>query len=132
MTRKAIRGHSCLPNPRIRREGQDLRLVSELPLDKWHDLLAEEKKARRITSAPCVSAVRAGREIDHGWFFMGGKRHENYDAWWRCEVSFHPVLDELFGITNSKQAISPRGELLDMLGQHLEPIGRGLNNRVRR
>ena len=42
------------------------------------------------------------------------------------------MLDELFGITNSKQAISPRGELLDMLGQHLEPIGRGLNNRVRR
>jgi hypothetical protein len=42
------------------------------------------------------------------------------------------VLDELFGITNSKQAISPRGELLDMLGQHLEPIARGLSNRVRR
>ena len=76
--------------------------------------------------------VRAGREIDRGWFFMGGKRRENYDDWWRCEVSFDPVLDELFGITNSKQAISPRGELLDMLGPDLEPIARALNNRVRR
>lgn len=105
---------------------------SELPIDKWHDLPAEDKKARGITSAPCVSVVRAGREIDRGWFFMGGKRRENYDDWWRCEVSFEPVLDELFGITNSKQAISPRGELLDMLGQDLEPIARALNNRVRR
>jgi hypothetical protein len=105
---------------------------SELPVDKWHDLPAEEKKARGITSAPCVSVVRAGREIDRGWFFMGGKRRENYDDWWRCEVSFDPVLDELFGITNSKQAISPRGELLDMLAPDLEPIARALNNRVRR
>lgn len=105
---------------------------SELPVDKWHDLAADEKKARGITSAPCVSVVRAGREIDRGWFFMGDKRRENYDDWWRCEVSFDPVLDELFGITNSKQAISPRGQLLDMLGPDLEPIARALNNRVRR
>ena len=105
---------------------------SELPVDKWHDLPAAEKKARGITNAPCVSVVRAGREIDRGWFFMGGKRRENYDDWWRCEVSFDPVLDELFGITNSKQAISPRGELIDMLGPDLEPIARALNGRVRR
>lgn len=105
---------------------------SELPVDKWHDLAATEKKARGITNAPCVSVVRAGREIDRGWFFMGGKRRENYDDWWRCEVSFSPVLDEFFGITNSKQAISPRPELTDMLAPDLEPIARALNGRVRR
>jgi hypothetical protein len=105
---------------------------SELPVDKWHDLPLAEKKARGITNAPCVSVVRAGREIDLGWFFMGGKRRENYDDWWRCEVSFSPVLDELFGITNSKQAISPRPELIDMLAPDLEPIARALNGRVRR
>ena len=105
---------------------------SELPVDKWHDLPVADKKARGITNFPCVSVVRAGREIDHGWFFMGDKRRENYDDWWRCEISFDPVLDELFGITNSKQAISPRTELLDMLGHDLEPIARALNNRVRR
>jgi hypothetical protein len=105
---------------------------SELPVDKWHDLPAEEKKARGVTGAPCVSVVRAGREIDRGWFFMGGKKRENYDDWWRCEVSFDPVLDEIFGITNSKQAISPRGELLNMLGPDLEPIARALNIRIRR
>ena len=105
---------------------------SELPVDKWHDLPATEKKARGVTNFPCVSVVRAGREIDRGWFFMGDKRRENYDDWWRCEISFDPVLDELFGITNSKQAISPRPELLEILGHDLEPIARALNNRVRR
>ena len=105
---------------------------SELPVDKWHDLPAAEKKERGVTSFPCVSVVRAGREIDRGWFFMGGKRRENYDDWWRCEVSFDPVLDELFGITNSKQAIFPRSDLLDLLAPDLEPISRALNNRVRR
>jgi hypothetical protein len=105
---------------------------SELPVDRWHDLPAAEKKERGVTSFPCVSVVRAGREIDRGWFFMGAKRRENYDDWWRCEVSFDPVLDELFGITNSKQAIFPRQELLEMLAPDLEPIARALNNRVRR
>lgn len=113
-------------------EGNISIRFSELPIDKWHDLPSEEKKSRGITNGPCVSVVRAGREIDRGWFFMGGKRRENYDDWWRCEVSFDPVLDELFGITNSKQAIAPRTELLDMLGPDLEPVARALNNRVRR
>ena len=105
---------------------------SELPVDKWHDLPPEDKKLRGVTNAPCVSIVRAGREIDRGWFFMGSKRRENYDDWWRCEIAFDPFLDELFGITHSKQAISPRTELLDMLTADLEPIARALNNRVRK
>jgi hypothetical protein len=85
------------------------------------------RKRKRCAGSRARRAYRwcaQGREIDHGWFFMDGKRRENYDAWWRCEVSFDPVLDELFGITNSEQAISPGGELLDMLGQDLEPIAR--------
>lgn len=104
---------------------------SELPVDRWHTLSSEEKRALGVTNAPCVSVVRADREIDQGWFFMGGKRRENYDDWWRCEVSFDPTLDELFGITHAKQAVSPRQELLDVLVPDLEPIARALNARVR-
>lgn len=104
---------------------------SELPLDKWHDLPAEQKRALGVTAGPPVSVVRAGREIDRGWFFMGGKRRENYDDWWRCEVRFDPVLDELFGITHAKQAISPRRELLDVLSEDMETVARALNARVR-
>jgi hypothetical protein len=62
---------------------------------------------------------------------MGTKRRENYDDWWRCEISFDPVLDELFGITHAKQAVSPRQELLEILASDLESIARALNTRVR-
>jgi hypothetical protein len=104
---------------------------SELPVDLWHALSTDEKRRMGVTNAPCVSIVRANREVDRGWFFMGGKRRENYDDWWRCEIRFDPNLDELFGITHAKQAISPTQELLDVLGPDLEPIARALNTRVR-
>lgn len=104
---------------------------SELPLERWHVLTGEDKRRLGITSAPCVSILRAGREIDRGWFFMGAKRRENYDDWWRCEIRFDPSLDELFGITHSKQAIAPTREVLDVLTPDLEPIARALNSRVR-
>lgn len=104
---------------------------SELPIERWHALPADAKRRLGITNSPPVSVLRAGREIDRGWFFMGAKRRENYDDWWRCEVRFDPVLDELFGITHSKQAISPKQQLLDALTPDLEPIARALNGRVR-
>jgi len=104
---------------------------SELPIDRWHSLTVEQKRAMGVTAGHPVSVVRADREIDRGWFFMGGKRRENYDDWWRCEVSFDPALDEMFGITHAKQAISPRPELLSLLAPDLEPIARALNTRVR-
>jgi hypothetical protein len=78
-----------------------------------------------------VSVLRADREIDRGWFFMGAKRRENYDDWWRCEVRFDPCLDELFGMTHAKQAIVPSEDLLRVLTPDLEPIARALNSRVR-
>ena len=64
----------------------------------------EEKRFFGITQNAGMSILRAGREIDFGWFFMGGKRKENYDNWWRAELSFDPALDELFGVTSYKAA----------------------------
>ena len=104
---------------------------SELPVERWHTMPSDEKRSLGVTGAPPVSVVRADREIDRGWFFMGDKRRENYDDWWRCEVRFDPALDELFGLTHSKQAICPRDELTEILAADLEPIGRALNSRVR-
>lgn len=104
---------------------------SELPIERWHVLPADEKRQLGITNSPPVSVLRAGREMDRGWFFMGAKRRENYDDWWRCEVRFDPALDELFGITHSKQAISPTQQLLDAVTPDLQPIARALNGRVR-
>jgi hypothetical protein len=106
-------------------------LFSELPVSAWHALPSDEKRRRGITHGPSVSVLRAGREVDSGWFFMGSKRRENYDDWWRCEINFDPSLDELFGITHAKQSIVPAQDLRETLQADLEPIARALNARVR-
>ena len=105
---------------------------SELPVEKWHDLPNDEKRKLGVTKGGGVSVVRAGREIDFGWFFMGDKRRENYDDWWRCEIKFEPVLDELFGITHTKQQIRPREQLLEILSDDVSSTAKALNARVRR
>ena len=105
---------------------------SELPVESWHNLTNEEKDRQGILKAAGVSVVRSGREVDYGWFFMGSKRKENYDDWWRCEVRFDPSLDEAFGITHTKQQIRPLHELLQILVPDLEATAKVLNRRVRR
>ena len=104
----------------------------ELPVDAWCDLAAQDKRRLGITNAANVTIVRADREVDSGWWFMGKKRRQNYDDWWRCEIRFDPVLDELFGITHTKQQITPSAYLRDLLAKDLEPIANALNARVRR
>jgi len=104
---------------------------SELPVAKWHNLTVEEKRYRMVSSGAGVSVVRASREVAYGWHFMGGKRKENYDDWWRCEVSFEPDLDECFGVTHSKQDINPVEDLRAILCPDLEAIAHTLNSRAR-
>jgi hypothetical protein len=116
-------------------EGQTSKVLvkfTELPVAKWHSLSNEEKNRHHIAKNAGVSIVRAGRELDCGWFFMGSKRKENYDDWWRCEVRFEPEVDELFGVTHTKQEIHPTEELLTILSPSIESIARDLNSRARR
>ena len=102
----------------------------ELPVAKWSKLSNKEKRNLGIIKNAGVSVLRKGREIDYGWYFMGKKRKENYDDWWRCEVSFDPELDELFGITHTKQKINPTAKLEEILTPHIESTARKLNKRV--
>jgi hypothetical protein len=106
-------------------------VFSELPVDAWFDLSNDQKRDLGIANGAGVSIVRAGREVDYGWFFMGGKRRENYDDWWRCEVRFDPILDEAFGITHTKQQIRPKDFLTDALTGFMETTAKALNARVR-
>ena len=105
---------------------------AELPVHEWHKLSNKEKRKLGISKGAGVSILRAGREVDYGWFFLGGKRRENYDDWWRCEVQFDPVLDEAFGITHTKQQIRPKRHLLEALSPDIEATARALNGRARK
>jgi hypothetical protein len=105
---------------------------AELPLRDWNTLSNQEKNWMGIAKGAGVSILRGGREIDHGWFFMDGKRKENYDDWWRCEINFAPELDEMFGVTHTKQGIRPSDELISLLSPDIGRIARELNTRVRK
>jgi len=104
---------------------------SLLPIAEWERLSVAEKRAVGISKNPGISIVRSGREIDTGWHFMGKKRKENYDDWWRCEVEFPAELDELFGVTHTKQGIHPTEHLLRTLTPDMEAIAHQLNAIVR-
>ncbi len=104
---------------------------SELPIAKWHDLPIPTKRQIGIVKGGGVSVVRANREVAYGWYFMGGKRRENYDDWWRCEISFEPDLDEYFGVTHSKQGVNPTPDLERILSPDIEAVAHVLNSRAR-
>jgi hypothetical protein len=104
---------------------------SELPIEQWHNLSNDDKRMYGISKGAGVSVLRGNREIDYGWFFMGAKRKENYDDWWRCEVQFDADLDELFGVTHMKQGIRPTEELLSILAPDVERIAHDIHSRVR-
>jgi hypothetical protein len=103
----------------------------EIPVQLWAKLSNEEKKKQQIIKRAGVTVIRNEREIDYGWFFMGDKRKENYDDWWRCEIAFQPDLDELFGVTHTKQEIKQSENLSQILTPDLEQTAKTLNGRVR-
>lgn len=57
-----------------------------------------------------ISIVRADRELDmdEGQVIRG----EPKERWWGMEISFPPALDEIFGVTNNKQAAVKLREML--------------------
>jgi hypothetical protein len=102
-----------------------------LPIAQWRELSTKEKRASGIVGGAGVSVLRARREIAHGWYFMGGKKRQNYDDWWRVEVEFDPELDEMMGVTHSKQGIRPGPEITDILSPEISETARRLSARVR-
>lgn len=103
---------------------------SSLDVHRLSGLNTAQKRALGIVGGAGVSLVRAGREIDYRWVFIG-KRKENYDEWWRCQISFHPCLDEAFGVTNTKQGVRPTEALKRLLTPPITAVARVLNGRAR-
>ena len=64
-----------------------------------------------------ISVMRAGRELmlDPGWCISYDPR----ERWWGAEVEFPPALDEVFGVTNNKQAATHFSELAKLEWEQL-------------
>lgn len=77
-----------------------------------------------------VSVVRAGRELmlDKGWC----NGYDPRERWWGAEVEFPPALDEIFGVTNNKQAATHFSELATIDWQQLAEEGEEFIDVVRR
>jgi hypothetical protein len=112
-------------------QGNIIVRFSELPVASWHNLSIAEKRAKGIIKGSGVYVLRAGREVDAGWLFMGEKRRESYDDWWRCEIEVPPTLDEAMGLTFTKQQVRPCPALIEALTPIVSPIAHALNARVR-
>lgn len=77
-----------------------------------------------------VSVLRAGREImlDPGWCIGYDPR----ERWWGAEVEFPPHLDEVFGVTNNKQAATHFAELATTESDDLKEQGEDFFDLVKR
>lgn len=77
-----------------------------------------------------VSVMRAGRELmlDRSWTIQYDPR----DRWWGCEVEFPAELDEIFGVTNNKQAATVFNELSGLDWKELAEQGETLPEVVNR
>lgn len=77
-----------------------------------------------------ISVLRSRREImlDHGWCIGYDPR----ERWWGAEVEFPPTLDEVFGVTNNKQAATHFAELATTHWSELADEGEEFIDVVRR
>ncbi len=77
-----------------------------------------------------VSVIRAGRELmlDQGWCIGYDPR----ERWWGAEVEFPPALDEVFGVTNNKQAATHFSELAKVEWKQLAEEGEDFIDVTRR
>lgn len=77
-----------------------------------------------------VSVMRADRELmlDRSWTIQYDPR----DRWWGCEVEFPAELDEIFGVTNNKQAATVFNELSGLEWKELAEPGEQLPDVIAR
>ncbi len=52
-----------------------------------------------------ISVVRAGREIQFDKLGLYNSTNEPENRWWSIEISFDPILDEFFKLSNNKQKV---------------------------
>lgn len=75
------------------------------------DLAGAKEHGKHAAKNVGISIVRAGRELDmdEGQIIQ----HDPVERWWGMEIQFPPALDEVFGVTNNKQAALTLREVLN-------------------
>lgn len=82
----------------------EVQLRFSVALPETQKLGGGSDLGRHYRSNTGISFVRAAREIDFGTFGYFNPQDERH-RWWGCEVRFEPIFDEVFGVTNNKQAV---------------------------
>lgn len=134
--------HYDLPTEQPGKTSRVTVRFSMLPVETWQRLPVKERNAMRVVGKSASKGfciVRAGREVEvtERYFLLGRKdvngdaqegRIENNDAWWRCEISFNPELDKLFGITHTKQSIHPNVQAMQTMREEITTTVTTLRN----
>ena len=74
------------------------------------DLAGAKEHGKHAAKSVGISIVRAHRELDMDDGMV--IQHDPVERWWGMEILFPPALDEVFGVTNNKQAAVKLRELL--------------------
>ena len=78
---------------------------------------------KHVKNLTGISIVRAGREIDFGKFDFFEEINKPVHRWWGCEISFNPILDEVFGVANNKQFVElKRLDMMDYQDEVVKPV----------
>jgi len=94
-----------IPIPAHPDQTSNVEVVLSLLPEEWQ-VHADKKQLQRrhVDSTSGFSIVRARREID----LIKSPYHAKHwtDTWYRAEIRFDPELDEVFGVTHTKQHAS--------------------------
>jgi len=96
-----------VPIPGESGQASTVEVTFSLLPDAWQTSYGTDKAAKQQSQARHIevttgySIVRAGREID----LIRSPYHAKHwtDTWYRVEIRFDPELDEVFGVTHTKQ-----------------------------
>lgn len=99
-----------------------VRIRYSITKPQVRELGGNSEIGKHVAKNQGVSLLRAGRELEMNRSFEIG--YDPRERWWGIEVSFDPALDDIFGVTNNKQAATAFYEMdldEDAAGEDMSP-----------
>lgn len=133
------------PEP-IKLQGSDgkmheVKIRLSLTPEEWRNVLPGDGQSRNakdhhIPDNEGVSILRSNREVCYGKVphLIGaiGRRYEQIDRWWSCEISFPAELDDYFTVQFIKRGIEPKKELKEMIRKQIANTVDSMVNEVKK